>query len=734
MPLRNPFRKRSVSSVNRQLNRLSSRSLPALRNRSLNNLGYEPLETRWLMAVNVLADYVVTQNWGSGFEGKIQLKNQQATAISDWKLEFDFGANITSIWDGKILSHSGTRYVIGNAGWNSTLAAGGQISFGFVASPGSGPASPINYMLNGQLLGGTTPLPTPALPSITIADVSISEGNSGVKNATFTIDLSSASTTNVSVQYATRNGTATAGSDYTAKSGSITFSPGQTRKTVAISVTGDTNYESDEDFLLELSSAVGATLSRSKASGKITNDDAQPTPPPPPTDGVPANISYNVTNDWGNGFTADITIRNTGSTTLRNWTLQFNFAGQISSIWNASIVSRSGNQYIIEGASWNREIAAGQSITVGFTGSPGGGAVSPINFVLLGQLDSGGTTGGNNGGNTGGGTNTGTPATSLPTSQVVWPQNYYAPYVDSTLWPLYDFVSVARNQNVKFFTLAFITADPSNKPAWGGFSAYAVGNSEFDTNMKANIAALRALGGDVMVSFGGAANREIAEVITNVDALAAAYQSVIDAYGLTHIDFDIEGAATADRASVDRRSQAISKLQQTAAANGRTLEVWFTLPVLPTGLTADGLYVVQSALKYGVNVAGVNIMTMDYGDSAAPNPSGKMGDYAIQAATSLFNQLKAAYNNTLTDAQLWDKVGVTPMIGLNDVTTEVFDQQEAREVLAWAQQVGITRISMWSLNRDYQHVTGTINHVDNFSSSLLQSPLEFSLLFNEFTA
>jgi hypothetical protein len=322
----------------------------------------------------------------------------------------------------------------------------------------------------------------------------------------------------------------------------------------------------------------------------------------------------------------------------------------------------------------------------------------------------------------------------LPTSQVTWPQNYYAPYVDSTLWPLYDFVAAARNQNIKFFTLGFITADSAKKPAWGGYAEYAIGNSEFDTKMKTNIASLRAQGGDVMVSFGGAANREIAEVITNVTDLVAAYQSVITAYGLTHIDFDIEGAATADRASVDRRSQAIAILQQNAAAAGRTLDVWFTLPVLPTGLTNDGLYVVQSALRYGVNLAGVNIMTMDYGDSAAPNPNGRMGDYAIQAATSLFNQLKSAYNNTLTTAQLWDKIGVTPMIGLNDVTTEVFDQQEAREVLAWAQQVGITRISMWSINRDYQHAAGAISYVDNFSSSLRQSPLEFSLLFNQFTA
>jgi chitinase len=286
---------------------------------------------------------------------------------------------------------------------------------------------------------------------------------------------------------------------------------------------------------------------------------------------------------------------------------------------------------------------------------------------------------------------------------------------------------------LKFFTLAFITADSANKPAWGGFSAYDVGTTDFDAQMKTNISALRAIGGDVMVSFGGAANQELAEVITDVNSLAAAYQSVITAYGLTHIDFDIEGAAAANQASIDRRSQAIAAVQQTAAAAGRKLDVWFTLPVLPSGLTADGLYVIQSALRYGVNIAGVNVMTMDYGDSAAPSPAGHMGDYAIQAAMSLFDQLKTAYNGSQSDAQIWSKIGLTPMIGLNDIQTEVFDQQEAREMLAFAQQHGISRISIWSLNRDYQNSAGRLNYVDNFSSSLLQSPLEFSLLFNQLT-
>ena len=85
----------------------------------------------------------------------------------------------------------------------------------------------------------------------------------------------------------------------------------------------------------------------------------------------------------------------------------------------------------------------------------------------------------------------------------------------------------------------------------------------------------------------------------------------------------------------------------------------------------------QSALHYGVNISGVNVMAMDYGDNAAPSPGGKMGDYAIEAATSTFNQLKGLYGSSKTDAQVWSMIGVTPMIGLNDVTTEVFDQTEA---------------------------------------------------------
>ena len=112
-----------------------------------------------------------------------------------------------------------------------------------------------------------------AAPSLSVADVSLSEGNSGTKNAVFTVTLSAKSERVVTVKYATSNGTATAGSDYTTTSGSLTFAAGTTSKTIAVPIVGDTTIEADETFTLTLSAATNATLSRAQATGTLVNDD-----------------------------------------------------------------------------------------------------------------------------------------------------------------------------------------------------------------------------------------------------------------------------------------------------------------------------------------------------------------------------------------------------------------------------------------------------------------------------
>jgi hypothetical protein len=734
------------------------------------------LEARELLTAVATRSYSVTESWTSGFQAALKLQNNQAPSVSPWRLEFDLAANITSIWNAQIAAHSGNHYAIVGANWNSTLPGSGSVEFGFVAS-GSATSRPLGYLLNGIALDGSTAPPVPALST---GDVSIIEGNSGTSTAVFTASLSAAATGPVTVSYHTSDGTAQAASDYRSASGTLSFAAGQTTKTITVSILGDTLPEGDEVFYVDLSSPLGATLVRSRAAGTIANDDAAPVSP---------NFQFKVLNDWGSGFTGQVTMRNAGATPISNWKLDFDFAETITSIWDASIVSHLGNHYTVRNAGYNSAIPAGGTMSFGFNGSPGNVLAGPTNYLL--SADSGGPIGQTNrapvavddtafvlagqstnisvllndsdpdrdalslvsvttpghglatinpdasvqytpqAGYTGADTfsyvvrdASGLTATAKVNLTVsvsgVWPAHVFAPYVDMTLYPTYDLVAAARSQGLRYFSLAFIVASPSNQPAWGGYAEYQIG-SAFDAQVKNQIATLRSMGGDVVVSFGGVANRELAEVITDPAALQRAYQAVIDAYGLTHIDFDIEGAALGNRASVDRRNLAIAGLQQAAAVAGRPLDVSYTLPVLPSGLTVDGLYLLQSAVRAGANTSLVNVMAMDYGDSAAPNPAGKMGDYAIAAANSLFSQLKGLYGSR-TDAQLWQMVGVTPMIGLNDITSEKFDQQEARELVSFAQQKGIGRVAFWSLNRDQQNAAGAIGYVDNTSSSRLSSP------------
>jgi len=114
-------------------------------------------------------------------------------------------------------------------------------------------------------------------PTVSVADVSKSEGNSGTSNMVFTVTLSAATTSGVTLNYATSDGTATAGSDYVAATGSVTIPAGSTSATINVAITGDTSIESDETFTLNLSNlSSNATFARATATGTIVNDDFPP--------------------------------------------------------------------------------------------------------------------------------------------------------------------------------------------------------------------------------------------------------------------------------------------------------------------------------------------------------------------------------------------------------------------------------------------------------------------------
>ncbi len=305
---------------------------------------------------------------------------------------------------------------------------------------------------------------------------------------------------------------------------------------------------------------------------------------------------------------------------------------------------------------------------------------------------------------------------------------WFAPYVDVTLTPTLHFEDSAE-QLADDIVLGFIVAGPGEgcTPTWGSYYDLEAAARALDLDRR--VVRLRERGGDVIVSFGGAINNELAITCTDVEQLTAAYQGVIDRYDLTALDFDIEGASLNDVAANTRRAQAIAKLQE---AN-EDLDVWFTLPVDPEGLRSESVALLDNALEAGVEIAGVNVMTMNYGGSRASTVS--MKDATISALNATWQQLDGVYrrhNQVLTERELWQRIGITPMIGQNDVPADVFTTADARAIVQYAEQVDAGRLSFWSANRDVQ--CGAVvddARVSNTCSGVSQSPLEFSRIFSD---
>jgi hypothetical protein len=275
----------------------------------------------------------------------------------------------------------------------------------------------------------------------------------------------------------------------------------------------------------------------------------------------------------------------------------------------------------------------------------------------------------------------------------------FAPYVDMTLSPPPDLMKLHDASGTTEVSLGFVTAQGGRActPTWGGYAADpASGPRAF---RRANVAAFWREGGIPVPSFGGQAGTELASACASERALERAYDGVVEAYRPVRVDFDIEGAAVADTSAIARRSEAIAALQDAHASTG--LQVSFTLPVLPTGLDSDALGVLRSAIKHHVKITYVNLMTMDYGNSAAPDPAGKMGSYAIQAARAASRQLRRLYPH-LSAKRRMRMIGMTPMIGINDTSDEVFTLSDAAQLARFAHSRHVGMLAMWELSRDHQ--------------------------------
>ena len=245
------------------------------------------------------------------------------------------------------------------------------------------------------------------------------------------------------------------------------------------------------------------------------------------------------------------------------------------------------------------------------------------------------------------------PGASPATAATPIPAHVYAPYFET--WTSDSLTTLAQRSGARYFTLAFLetTGKRSCTLAWNGVKTQTVASGRY----LADIASLRALGGDVIPSFGGwsadQGGTEIGDSCTDVNSIVTAYKDLVTTYGVTRLDMDIEGRSLTKPDGIDRRNRAIKQLQDWATSTGRPLQVQYTLPTNANGLGSDSLAVLQNAVANGVRIDLVNPMVFDYYDKVTT----EMGGAAVAASQGLHTQLATLLPGKTGAAALGDPGG-----------------------------------------------------------------------------
>jgi len=472
--------------------------------------------------------------------------------------------------------------------------------------------------------------------------------------------------------------------------------------------------------------------------------------------------------EWSTGFEARGTITNGGTTPLGGWTVAIDLpAGtSVSSYWDARMTS-SGGRYTFTNPTWAGPIPPGGTASFGFIGA---GSGSPANCTLNGAPCGGGSGPGPGAPGTPGNPSvTGTTASSISlswgaSSGTVTGYRVYegttvratvtgtsatisglgscqshtytvaayngngesgrsgsatgsttgcpqpgngrgAPYLYLGWGNPQNPASVMSATGVRWFTMAFVLSGGGCSPAWdstrpltGGADATA-------------IAQIRAAGGDVVPSFGGWQGNKLGPNCGTPEALAGAYQQVINAYGLRAIDIDIENTDEFESEVVqDRILTALRIVKQ----NNPGLQTIVTFGTTTTGPNYWGNRLITRAAALSANVDVFTIMPFDFGGGA------NMYTSTVSAAEGLKNALKSAFG--WSDATAYAHMGISGMNGLSD-QQELTSPATWTSIRDWAKSHGLARLAFWSVNRDRPCPGGGV--VSN-CSGISQGDLEFT--------
>jgi hypothetical protein len=309
---------------------------------------------------------------------------------------------------------------------------------------------------------------------------------------------------------------------------------------------------------------------------------------------------------------------------------------------------------------------------------------------------------------------TGAVAGTTPGVGSSWRSPVYLMPLDNNPPSASKITSIMSTTGEKDFLLSFVLDSGNCTPAWDGDASEPVAT---DTTVAALVSAIRKAGGDAGVSFGGYNGTELGQDCSDATTLAAAYQSVITKYSLTHVDFDIENTALGDTANELKRAQAIKILEN----EDPSLKVSLTIPMTTVGLPDTGKGEIQQAISAGARIDVFGIEDFDYG-----LPAGQTQVSADETvASDVDSQLESLYGWSAATA--WAHIGMTLMNGHTDQPSELFTTGTFISLRGFAGHNHAAWVSFWSLNRDKQCPAGiTEPWAPGTCSHINQGPYAFT--------